>query len=42
MLRRSARCSMCGHKGATLIVKHDDLGHDDYAVFPGPALHASA
>jgi hypothetical protein len=34
LLRRSARCSTCGHKGATLRVKQDDPAHDDYAVFP--------
>jgi hypothetical protein len=38
MLRRCARCTICGHKGATLIVATDDHRHDHYATFP--AEHA--
>lgn len=34
MLRRSARCRMCGHKGASLRVKQTDPDRDDYASFP--------
>lgn len=41
MLRRSARCTVCGHKGARLIVAPDDPDRDNYAVFPGTALNGS-
>src|SRR3954454_9261077 len=34
VLRRSARCTVCGHKGATLIVENDDHRHELPAVFP--------
>ena len=34
VLRRSARCTKCGHKGGRLIIATDDHRHDRYAAFP--------
>jgi hypothetical protein len=43
MLRRCARCTVCGHKGATLSHQGDDPEHDNYAAFPAEhALRLSA